>query len=199
MPVMLLNYFAYGSNLHPVRLIERIPSAELIGAVELTGYRLEFHKTSEDGSGKCNAFATGSSSDLIHGALYQLASGHKPTLDRIEGAGNGGYIASEISVWHGHHECACFTYLAEPSHLNDDLEPYHWYKQLVVLGAKYLNFPEAYIESIESVKSKEDPNQKRRQENQTLLRKIKKFDRDNAGKTHPKSQNPNHGDSNEMA
>ena len=138
MSVMMLHYFAYGSNLHPVRLIERIPSAELIGAVELPGYRLEFHKTSEDESGKCNAFATGSSSDLIHGALYQLAFEHKPILDRIEGAGHGGYIASEISVRHRHHEYACFTYLAEPSHLNDDLEPYHWYKQLVVLGAKHL-------------------------------------------------------------
>ena len=196
---MMLHYFAYGSNLHPVRLIERIPSAELIGAVELPGYRLEFHKTSEDGSGKCNAFATGLPSDLIHGALYQLAFEHKPILDRIEGTGNGGYIASEISVWHGHHEYACFTYLAKPSHINDNLEPYHWYKQLVVLGAKYLEFPEAYIESIESVKSKEDPNQKRRQENQTLLQKIRKFDRDNAGKTHPKSRKPTHGGSNEMA
>ena len=196
---MMLHYFAYGSNLHPVRLGKRISSAELIGAVELTGYRLKFHKTSEDESGKCNAFATGSSSDLIHGALYQLAFEHKPILDRIEGTGHGGYIPSEISVRHRHHEYACFTYLAEPSHLNDDLEPYHWYKQLVVLGAKYLNFPEAYIASIESVKSKKDPNQKRWQENQTLLRKIRKSDRDNAGKTHPKSQNPTHGDSNEMA
>jgi hypothetical protein len=50
----LLYYFSYGSNLHPVRLTERIFSATLIGTVKLKKYRLEFHKKRKDKSGKCN-------------------------------------------------------------------------------------------------------------------------------------------------
>ena len=49
----IIHYLAYGSNLHPLRLTLRVPSARVIGVVEMPGYMLEFHKRSIDGSGKC--------------------------------------------------------------------------------------------------------------------------------------------------
>ena len=55
-----LLYFAYGSNLHPTRLGDRAPSVELVGTAVLEGHALRFHKRGADGSGKCNALATGS-------------------------------------------------------------------------------------------------------------------------------------------
>ena len=55
----LLYYLAYGSNLHPVRLTERVPSARFLGLTSLFGYQLRFHKRHEpDGSGKCNMYHT---------------------------------------------------------------------------------------------------------------------------------------------
>ena len=43
----MLHYFAYGSNLHPVRLKERVPSIKLVGTVELAHHDLCLLYTSD--------------------------------------------------------------------------------------------------------------------------------------------------------
>jgi len=170
----MLHYFAYGSNLHPVRLTERVPSAKLVGKVELAHHDLAFHKQSHDGSGKCNLLKTGAASDLVHGAIYELDPEHKDVLDQYEGKGFG-YMDNSINVHHQGRNYSCFTYLAQPSHIVDHLQPYHWYKKLVLMGARYLQFPHSYVSSIESVKSIDDPNENRRNEHDVLIKKILHF------------------------
>ena len=81
-------YFAYGSNLHPVRLMERVPSAEFVGVIKQPRYRLAFHKKSRDGSGKCNILESDSELDQVFGVIYQLNPLHKNDLDRFEGNGH---------------------------------------------------------------------------------------------------------------
>jgi gamma-glutamylcyclotransferase len=167
----LLYYFAYGSNLHPVRLTERVLSAELLGVVELSHYRLAFQKRGWDGSSKCNLVHTGKESDGIHGAIYQIDSDHKPALDVFEGKGNG-YDDSQLTVELHGKDYSCFTYFAQTSHVENGLKPYHWYKDLVVLGAKHLQFPDVYVRSIESIESVEDSDQIRRIQHQRLIERI---------------------------
>lgn len=167
----MIYYFAYGSNLHPVRLTERVPSAELIGAAEWPHHRLAFHKKSDDGSGKCNMHYSGSGSDLVYGAIYRMRPEHKHQLDRFEGRGYG-YTDSQIVLGHGGNEYTCFTYLAQQTHIVDRLMPYHWYKKLVILGARYLGFPESYIASIDAVPSTEDPDPARRKASEMLVGSI---------------------------
>lgn len=167
----MIYYFAYGSNLHPVRLVKRAPSAELVGVAIYPHHMLTFHKKSNDGSGKCNILHSGSESDLIYGAIYKLSPEHKNELDRFEGKGHG-YIDTQISLNHNGDEYACFTYLAQQSHIVENLKPYHWYKELVILGAQHLEFPGSYVSSIEAVESIEDPDQERRKENETLIENI---------------------------
>ncbi|MCG6885651.1 MAG: gamma-glutamylcyclotransferase [Proteobacteria bacterium] len=164
-------YFAYGSNLHPIRLMERVPSAELIGVATNPNHRLTFHKKSNDGSSKCNMFDSRSESDMIYGAIYKLKQEHKNELDRIEGKGFG-YIDSQITLNHHGVEYTCFSYLAQQSHIVQNVKPYHWYKKLVVLGAQYLDFPPPYISSIDAVESIEDPDPTRRKENKLLIKSI---------------------------
>lgn len=170
----MIHYFAYGSNLHPMRLVKRVPSAKLIGTETLDGHRLTFHKRSNDGSSKCNMFETGGASDKIHGAIYEITPEHKSILDGFEGKGYG-YIDNQIILSHQAHEYPCFTYLAQQSHIVDNLKPYHWYKEMVVLGSKYLGFPEAYIASIDSVESTGDPDHNRMLENEALLGRMRNF------------------------
>ena len=170
----LLYYFAYGSNLHPVRLTERVLSAELLGVVELSQYRLAFQKRGWDGSSKCNLVHTGHESDGIHGALYQIDSGHKSALDVFEGKGNG-YDDRQLTVELHGKDYACFTYVAQLSHVENGLKPYHWYKDLVVLGAKHLEFPDAYVRSIESIEAVEDPDEARRMQHQRLIEGILQY------------------------
>ena len=167
----LLYYFAYGSNLHPVRLLKRVPSANLLGVAVLDKHRLVFHKKSQDGSSKCNLVYTGNKSDGIYGAIYQIDSAHKRALDSFEGNGNG-YDDNQLTVKLHGKEYSTFTYFAQPSHIADGLKPYHWYKNLVVLGAKHLQFPDAYVRFIESIESVEDSDQIRRIQHQRLIERI---------------------------
>lgn len=167
----MIHYFAYGSNLHPLRLIERVPSASLIGVAGIRAHRLSFHKKGKDNSSKCNLLKTGSESDLVHGALYEIDPAHKAVLDGYEGNGFG-YTDNSLAVEHNGREYSCFTYQAQESHIVEHLKPFHWYKELVVLGAIYLKFPQAYIASIRSVASVPDPDSQRRQEHESLIEKL---------------------------
>ena len=165
----MIYYFAYGSNLHPMRLMERVPSAELVGVAKHPNHVLTFHKKSNDGSSKCNMF--NSEPDLIYGAIYKLKPEHKNELDKFEGKGYG-YIDNQITLEHDEIEYTCFTYLAQQSHIVSDRKPYHWYKKLVILGAQYLQFPDTYISSIEAVESTEDLDTTRRKEKEALIERI---------------------------
>jgi hypothetical protein len=151
--------------------MERVPSAELLGVAKNPRHMLAFHKKSIDGSSKCNMFKSKYESDLVYGAIYKLKPEHKVDLDRFENKGYG-YVDNEIMLNHNGNEYTCFTYLAQQSHVFDNLKPYHWYKRLVVLGAQHLGFPDSYIASIEAVESMEDPDLVRKKENEILIKSI---------------------------
>jgi gamma-glutamylcyclotransferase len=85
----MIKYFAYGSNLHPIRLKHRVPESEFLFIATLKAYQLNFHKRSSDGSAKANAFFTGNDDDMIHGAVYHMPSDKRYLLDHHEGLGNG--------------------------------------------------------------------------------------------------------------
>ncbi len=170
----MIHYFAYGSNLHPVRLTERVASAKLVGSAQVPGYQLKFHKLGQDGSGKCDLFHTGRSTDIVHGAIYTLETGHKNALDEFEGKGMG-YIDKPVEILHCDQVINCFTYLAQEDYIVDSLKPYHWYKQLVIQGAAYLRFPALYLSKIRTTQSQQDPEATRRETHEQLLEKITNF------------------------
>ena len=89
-----MHYAAYGSNLHPRRLLERTPSAQLLGSRCVPGWSLKFHKRSKDNSAKCNA--TPQSAGL-YVAIYEISDADKAKLDGIEGVGYG-YCEGVMSV-----------------------------------------------------------------------------------------------------
>ena len=165
-------YFAYGSNLHPLRLLERVPSAEFVGIAVFHAYRIAFEKQGQDGSAKCNLVSSGIAEDSVYGAIYQLDPGHKHILDQYEGSG---YRDRPINVLCHGRDYNCFTYFAEPSHIDNSLKPYHWYKQLVVLGARHHHFPEKYISTLESFASIEDPDRQRRRRIEMLIENIGEY------------------------
>jgi gamma-glutamylcyclotransferase len=168
---MMIHYFAYGSNLHPARLTERVEFASLVASAQVFGYQLKFHKLGQDDSAKCNLWHTGRSPDSVYGAIYTLASRHKPLLDEFEGKGSG-YDDCEILVPHDGKTLRCFTYLAQKAYIMDSLKPYDWYKQLVVRGAHYLDFPDYYLQKLDAVVSHRDPDSLREQTHRFLLQTI---------------------------
>lgn len=167
----MIHYFAYGSNLHPIRLIERVESASLVAGAMITGYQLKFHKLGQDNSAKCNLWHTGNAEDAVYGAIYKLESEHKSILDEFEGKGSG-YIDCEIEVPYAGETLCCFTYLAQEAYISDSMKPYDWYKQLVLGGAYYLGFPDYYLQNLKAVDSQIDPDSGREQIHHTLLKTI---------------------------
>lgn len=161
-----LYYLAYGSNLHPVRLGERVPSARLLGWVGLDGCRLAFHTAGEDGSGKCDLVVTGTETDRAYAALYELAEGEKPNLDGAEGPP---YRIAEWRVPLAGETYPAFVYLARKEAVDPASVPYAWYRDVVWRGAQYLGLPDDYVARIGTVAARQDPDPQRRQRHHGLL------------------------------
>lgn len=162
-------YFAYGSNLHPVRLGDRVPSARLIAAARLPGYRLSFDKLGRDGSGKCTITPCPPSRGVVvHGALYTLELAEKPFLDEAEGLGER-YLQHEVQITAEDGLYRAFTYIAAPAYQNGHLPPFTWYRDLVVEGARYLRFPGTYLRALDAVSAVPDRDAERAARHEALL------------------------------
>lgn len=159
-------YAAYGSNLHPLRLAERISSAQLVATRFLPDWSLHFHKRSKDGSGKCNILSGG---DGIHIAIFDISAKDKLVLDGIEGLGLG-YSETLLNV-PGIGDC--LSYSADESHIDDSLDIYDWYKELVLIGAQAHGFPEDYLNRIRSRPACRDPDPIRRVKNWKTVELVK--------------------------
>lgn len=154
-------YFAYGSNMSTARLRERMPSCNPLGLATLPGHSLRFHKRSVDGSGKCNALAT-DERDSVIGVLFSFDPAERAALDKAEGVGNGYEHATVTVINDKGRRRKVLTYLATPSHIDESLKPYGWYKEFVLAGAREHGLPAEYVaEHIQSVEAVEDPDQAR--------------------------------------
>lgn len=145
---MKFKYFAYGSNMLVSRILDRCPSAKVIGPAAAEGFDLTFTKPSKDGSGKAS-IVSASGTD-VPGVIFEIDVAELNRLDRAEGAGFGyeRYGDFKVRVADGT-ECEVTTYLATEARA--DLAPYDWYLALVVAGAKEHSFGQHYINTLKSV------------------------------------------------
>lgn len=147
-------YFAYGSNMGTARLRERAPSAKPIAIGRLPSHVLSWDKRSRaDGSGKCDAEATGRSGDVVWGVLFELDAQDKPALDRAEGVG-AGYVEKRVTILTDDGAVDALTYCATEK--DPALRPYRWYKALVVAGAREHQLPADYRRQLERVPTVSD-------------------------------------------
>jgi len=172
MPEATFLYFAYGSNMLTRRLRDpkRAPTALFEDTGFVPRYRLTFNKRSRgkvQSSGKCNMEATGADADRVYGVLFRILRADKLNLDKEEGL-NKGYREDALDVTVNDEARRAVVYLATETAA--DLRPYHWYKEFVVRGAEEHNLPADYIQRIRDVQSQPDPDKKRREENEAILR-----------------------------
>ncbi len=159
-----MKYFAYGSNLLPSRIQQRLGSIVSIGKAILIDHQLNFSKVSIDGSGKCSIWSFAGQS--VYGVVYDLALESKNLLDEIEGVGKGyESVMYDIS---GYGEC--FAYVAQAPYIDNNVAPYEWYKQLVLEGCRFHSFPSEYIRMVESFDSVPDHNEHRTKDNLRLIK-----------------------------
>lgn len=165
-----LYYLAYGSNLHPLRLRERVPSAKLLGILQAPGWRVQFRKRGQDRSAKCDLVRAGAG-DSAYAALYTLDARDKPRLDVAEGVGRG-YDETTLEVTLAGRNFTPFAYLAAATHVDPMLRPFHWYLQLVIAGARYHRLPAAYVAALAAVPAVADPDGERALQHEQLLGRI---------------------------
>lgn len=163
-----LYYFAYGSNLHPERLRERVPSSRALAVAELDGHLLRFHKRGRDGSGKCSILPSGRPQDRVFGVVYRMAAAEQANLDRAEGLG-AGYRRVELTVRVDGKPWPVFSYRAQDSHIDDALLPFTWYRRLVLAGARHHGLPADYIDAIGTIAARPDPDTERHARHVRLL------------------------------
>ena len=172
----MLYYLAYGSNLHPLRLAERVPSSRLLGTTRLDGYTVSFVKRSMDGSAKCALRCTAIPDDAAHCAVYELEESERHLLDEAEGLGRG-YDEAILRAQVGGGSVTAFTYVAAASHLAPELLPYDWYRALVIEGAQFHGFPEPYVSRLGATTCLPDPDRRRSLRNRELLARIREHRR----------------------
>jgi gamma-glutamylcyclotransferase len=161
-------YAAYGSNLHPIRISDRLPSAQFQGTAYLSAYRFQFNMTGADDSAKGNIMETGDPGDRIYVALYHIHESERSDLDRFEGPI---YSVEPVQV-----TCVktgepidAFLYIGRGDCLTTDLKPYDWYKAITLLGMRYQAFPEDYIAGVEAVDAIADPDEERKVRHESLI------------------------------
>jgi len=160
-------YAAYGSNLHPLRLNRRVPSATLIGTGFLPSWALQFSKRSDkDGTGKCTIFRDG---EGVYLAIFEIDTSEKVKLDRCEGLGYG-YNDLTLNV---PQFGACMTYVADEGSIDESLTPVDWYKEYVLLGCEFNRFPYDYIERVRNIQSCEDFDKQRGRTEWELVEEIR--------------------------
>mgnify|MGYP002636510637 CR=1 FL=1 len=151
---MTVQYFAYGSNLASHRLLERLPNAIIDGVAILHQHRLCFRKNDRGQSGKCDIQFTGLRTDIVYGVIYRITRAEKRTLDSYETQGFG-YLDKTVEVTRLSGDLVeAITYFAVD--IDEMQQPYHWYKEHVLRGAREHAFPTEYIDWIETQESIQD-------------------------------------------
>ena len=155
-------YFAYGSNMLTERLAARCSSARAVGVAVAEGYGLSFGKRSVDGSGKAMLVEGAGRGGGVPGVLFALDPREVPALDLAEGVGHGYRRADRFTVRRAEGGAAvAFVYLAEPGHVDAALQPYDWYRALVLAGALQHGLPEAWRHYVEGLAFRHDPEPER--------------------------------------
>lgn len=160
-------YFAYGSNMLTRRLRARTPSARPLGVAVLPDFELRWHKVSMDGSAKCDIVPASGRDAAVYGVMFEIPTAERTALDVAEGLGLG-YKERWVDV---HMEAGPVHALSFQATNTDRLAlPYHWYKELVVAGAREHRLPELYLHALEATRSKDDRDDERNAANLRLAR-----------------------------
>jgi len=164
-PAMI--YFAYGSNLCERRFLHRVKAARFLRIGNVPGYRVVFHKRSNDGSGKATLIAD--ESQTVFGALYGLDTEAHRRLRSAEGWPEH-YVEQAVNVETSAGLAPAITYVAAKEFYDPTQIPYGWYLDLIRFGGRKLGLPPETLESLDAAPSKNDPVQKRSKNEEAWLK-----------------------------
>lgn len=145
--------FAYGSNLNPDRMRERIPSTRFLGRARLARHELRFHlRGSLDGTAKADAWLTDDPGHEVYGVVWEIDRSELPELDRIEG----GYVrrTHRLRLESGPRSGEWIEaqgYHGRAEGVDPELRPFDWYLGHVLKGARDHGLPASVVRKLERV------------------------------------------------
>jgi len=140
----MIRYFAYGSNMDPVRMKERIGQIPEAKAARLPGYVLRFNKRSQKHPTVGFANVVPDPASAVHGILYDIEEDELAAIDRHEGATRGHYSRESIEVLLADGcKLEAIAYIACSEWIEDGLLPTKEYLNHLLAGADYL--PPVYV------------------------------------------------------
>ena len=131
-------YFAYGSNMLPKRLLERIKKYHTVFQVVLPDHEFIYNKKSIDGTAKANVKSNDGKE--VHGVCFEIDEDDFAVLKKYEG----GYDQRNIVVTTKNgNKTKAVTYIS--ASIDASLVASAEYKSMVVNGAKHWGLSESYI------------------------------------------------------
>lgn len=176
-----LNYFAYGSNLHPARLQARIGACHVRDVALLAGASLCFHKVGLDRSGKCDISFQQQTATGVWGVIYQISPEQRGQLDQFESLGAGYQIREVEVLTRDRQTLKVFTYHAMSEFIDAQIQPFDWYHELVLQGARFHGFPAEYLEQLLQVELATDSDSNRISQAQQIMQSMRDFSVDKTG------------------
>ncbi len=138
--MLMLDYFAYGSNMLRARLEARVGAVIVIGAALLHDYAHAFNKRGRDGTGKGNI--SPAPGQMVHGVLYRLERAQFERLAQFEG----GYRRVELNV--RQREQALYAHSFQALAPVTFLRPTAEYVDYYVAGMREHDLPEDYQQRV---------------------------------------------------
>jgi hypothetical protein len=144
-----------------------VQSAAHIGTGFITPWNLLFNKRSyKDGTGKCSIARGGAGVFL---AIYEIDLAEKWKLDLAEGLGSG---YDEISITVPDYG-DCLAYVADEGAIDEALHPVDWYREMVIVGCEFNQFPTYYLQAIKAIESRPDTDDQRSRREWELVEKLR--------------------------
>jgi gamma-glutamylcyclotransferase len=135
----MIQYFAYGSNMHSARMNERkIEASERVQA-NLCGFRPEFNKLAKRNPKEGYANIIRDEKGLVEGILYDIPDSCIKILDRFEGYPDD-YERIRVLVQKvDGKRVEAITYIAQPDKIRDGLKPTKAYLAHLLAAQKFLS------------------------------------------------------------
>jgi hypothetical protein len=152
--VQMVGYFAYGPNMYLPRVQKWAKSARHVMSLGIPGFAMKFNKVGEDGTAKCNIVHTGKDEDTVAGVVFEMTAADMEKLNESEK----GYDLVELRLNLPSGPVRLLLHVATDGNTAEGLQPFSWYKNYVLEGAKMFQLPQSYIDSvILPVEAKEAP------------------------------------------
>ena len=135
-----MKYFAFGSNMDPVRMKQRGVKFTSRRKALLGEYELRFNKMNHQKPGSAFANIVYKSGGVVEGLLYEIDEEGLKNLDKYEGYPKH-YDRKEVTLWlaDANEKVKAITYVAQKNMVRDHLKPTRVYLSHLLAGKEFLS------------------------------------------------------------